>query len=188
MAPTEWDGATFEAHRPLLFSIAYRIDGAEAEDVVGRGSGRQDEHAGPPRAYSRPLCGCASTVRRANGTLRYPFGLRAVGRTESGIVSWRSDGIPACWGSWRRPSARGHLLRSQDRQEDRGEWRSPRAPGCASRPRFTYRVAVEEIGSARHGQHRELMACWHADATLRRRWQRQGTAAPAQPRGSSPSS
>jgi hypothetical protein len=25
MAATDWDEATFEAHRPLLFSIAYRI-------------------------------------------------------------------------------------------------------------------------------------------------------------------
>ena len=36
MAATDWDGATFEAHRPLLFSIAYRMLGSasEAEDVV----------------------------------------------------------------------------------------------------------------------------------------------------------
>jgi RNA polymerase sigma-70 factor (ECF subfamily) len=36
MAATDWDAATFEAHRPLLFSIAYRMLGSvsEAEDVV----------------------------------------------------------------------------------------------------------------------------------------------------------
>ena len=36
MAVTEWDGATFEAHRPLLFSIAYRMLGCAsgAEDVI----------------------------------------------------------------------------------------------------------------------------------------------------------
>ena len=35
MAETDWDQATFEAHRPLLFSIAYRMLGSasEAEDV-----------------------------------------------------------------------------------------------------------------------------------------------------------
>ena len=36
MAATDWDEAAFEAHRPLLFSIAYRMLGSvsEAEDVV----------------------------------------------------------------------------------------------------------------------------------------------------------
>src|SRR5215468_2900166 len=36
MATTDWDAAAFEAHRPLLFSIAYRMLGsaAEAEDVL----------------------------------------------------------------------------------------------------------------------------------------------------------
>jgi RNA polymerase sigma-70 factor (ECF subfamily) len=36
MSATDWDGSTFEAHRPLLFSIAYRMLGSasEAEDVV----------------------------------------------------------------------------------------------------------------------------------------------------------
>ena len=47
MATTEWDGATFEAHRPLLFSIAYRMLGSasEAEDVVQDAwlRARQDE-------------------------------------------------------------------------------------------------------------------------------------------------
>src|SRR5690606_29832148 len=36
MAAIDWDGTTFEAQRPLLFSIAYRMLGSasEAEDVV----------------------------------------------------------------------------------------------------------------------------------------------------------
>src|ERR1700750_1193992 len=36
MAGTDWDGETFEQHRPLLFSIAYRMLGSasDAEDVV----------------------------------------------------------------------------------------------------------------------------------------------------------
>jgi RNA polymerase sigma-70 factor (ECF subfamily) len=36
MASIDWDEAVFEAHRPVLFSIAYRILGSaiEAEDVV----------------------------------------------------------------------------------------------------------------------------------------------------------
>lgn len=49
MAATHWDEATFEAHRPLLFSIAYRMLGSasEAEDVVQDAWVRalQDEHA-----------------------------------------------------------------------------------------------------------------------------------------------
>jgi RNA polymerase sigma-70 factor (ECF subfamily) len=49
MAATDWDDATFEAHRPLLFSIAYRMLGSasEAEDVVQDTwlRARQDEHA-----------------------------------------------------------------------------------------------------------------------------------------------
>jgi RNA polymerase sigma-70 factor (ECF subfamily) len=49
MAVAEWDGATFEAHRQLLFSIAYRMLGSssEAEDVVQDAWLRasQDEHA-----------------------------------------------------------------------------------------------------------------------------------------------
>jgi RNA polymerase sigma-70 factor (ECF subfamily) len=48
MAP-DWDGAAFEAHRPLMFSIAYRMLGsaAEAEDVVQDAwlRARQDEDA-----------------------------------------------------------------------------------------------------------------------------------------------
>jgi RNA polymerase sigma-70 factor (ECF subfamily) len=49
MAATDWDGGAFEAHRPLLFSIAYRMLGSasEAEDVVQDAwlRARQDEHA-----------------------------------------------------------------------------------------------------------------------------------------------
>src|SRR3954467_420389 len=48
MAATEWDGPTFEPHRPLLFSIAYRMLGsvAEAEDVLQDAwiRARQDAH------------------------------------------------------------------------------------------------------------------------------------------------
>ena len=57
MAATDWDEAAFEAHRPLLFSIAYRMLGStsEAEDVVQEAWLRacQDEHADirSPRAY-----------------------------------------------------------------------------------------------------------------------------------------
>jgi RNA polymerase sigma-70 factor (ECF subfamily) len=49
MARIDWDGSTFEAHRPLLFSIAYRMLGSasEAEDVVQDVwlRARQDGHA-----------------------------------------------------------------------------------------------------------------------------------------------
>jgi RNA polymerase sigma-70 factor (ECF subfamily) len=49
MAVTGWDGSTFEAHRPLLFSIAYRMLGSasDAEDVVQDAwlRAHQDEHA-----------------------------------------------------------------------------------------------------------------------------------------------
>jgi RNA polymerase sigma-70 factor (ECF subfamily) len=43
MAATDWDEATFEAYRPLLFSIAYRMPGSasDAEDVI------QDLRASP---------------------------------------------------------------------------------------------------------------------------------------------
>jgi RNA polymerase sigma-70 factor (ECF subfamily) len=57
MAAAEWDGATFEAHRPLLFSIAYRMLGSasEAEDVLQDAwlRARQDEDTDirSPRAY-----------------------------------------------------------------------------------------------------------------------------------------
>src|SRR5438045_2868431 len=49
MRQTDGDDATFEAHRPLLFSIAYRMLGSatDAEDVVQDAwlRARQDEHA-----------------------------------------------------------------------------------------------------------------------------------------------
>lgn len=57
MTATEWDAPTFEPHRPLLFSIAYRMLGSatEAEDVVQNPwiRARHDEHADirSPRAY-----------------------------------------------------------------------------------------------------------------------------------------
>src|SRR5690349_1576291 len=57
MAVTDWNEATFETYRPLLFSIAYRMLGSasEAEDVVQDAwlRARQDEHADvrSPRAY-----------------------------------------------------------------------------------------------------------------------------------------
>ena len=49
MAAADWDGAVFETHRPLLFSIAYRMLGsaADAEDVVQDAwlRARKDEQA-----------------------------------------------------------------------------------------------------------------------------------------------
>jgi RNA polymerase sigma-70 factor, ECF subfamily len=57
MGASNWDGAAFEAHRPLLFSIAYRLLGSasEAEDVVQDAwlRARQDEQSvvGSARAY-----------------------------------------------------------------------------------------------------------------------------------------
>src|SRR5690606_12654640 len=49
MYTTDWDGASFESYRPLLFAIAYRMLGSvsEAEDVVQDAwlRARQDEHA-----------------------------------------------------------------------------------------------------------------------------------------------
>jgi RNA polymerase sigma-70 factor (ECF subfamily) len=49
MGASNWDGAAFEAHRPLLFSIAYRMLGSasEAEDVVQDAwlRARQDEQS-----------------------------------------------------------------------------------------------------------------------------------------------
>ena len=49
MGATDWNETAFEAHRPLLFSIAYRMLGSasEAEDVVQDAwlRARQDEQA-----------------------------------------------------------------------------------------------------------------------------------------------
>ena len=81
MAVTDWDGATFEAHRPLLFSIAYRMLGSasEAEDVVQDAwlRARQDEQADvrSVRAYLTTIVTrlCIDHLRSAERTrLEYP--------------------------------------------------------------------------------------------------------------------
>jgi RNA polymerase sigma-70 factor, ECF subfamily len=81
MAATEWDGATFEAHRPLLFSIAYRMLGSasEAEDVMQDAwlRARQDEHVDirSPRAYLTTIVTrlCIDHLRSAERTrMEYP--------------------------------------------------------------------------------------------------------------------
>ena len=81
MAVADWDGATFEAHRPLLFSIAYRMLGSasEAEDVVQDAwlRARQDEQADvrSVRAYLTTIVTrlCIDHLRSAERTrLEYP--------------------------------------------------------------------------------------------------------------------
>jgi DNA-directed RNA polymerase specialized sigma24 family protein len=81
MPATDWDGATFEAHRPLLFSIAYRMLGSasEAEDVIQDAwlRARQDEHADvrSPRAYLTTIVTrlCIDHLRSAERTrMEYP--------------------------------------------------------------------------------------------------------------------
>jgi RNA polymerase sigma-70 factor (ECF subfamily) len=81
MAATDWDAATFEAHRPLLFSIAYRMLGSvsEAEDVVQDAwlRARQDEHADvrSARAYLTTIVTrlCIDHLRSAERTrMEYP--------------------------------------------------------------------------------------------------------------------
>jgi RNA polymerase sigma-70 factor, ECF subfamily len=81
MTAHRWDGPTFEPHRPLLFSIAYRMLGSatEAEDVVQDAwiRARQDEHADvrSPRAYLTTIVTrlCIDHLRRAERTrLEYP--------------------------------------------------------------------------------------------------------------------
>ena len=81
MAATDWDEATFEAHRPLLFSIAYRMLGSasEAEDVMQDAWLRalQDEHADvrSPRAYLTTIVTrlCIDHLRSAERTrVEYP--------------------------------------------------------------------------------------------------------------------
>jgi RNA polymerase sigma-70 factor (ECF subfamily) len=81
MAASDWDGAVFEAHRPLLFSIAYRMLGSatEAEDVVQDVwvRARQDEHADvrSARAYLTTIVTRLSIdrLRSADRTrLQYP--------------------------------------------------------------------------------------------------------------------
>ena len=78
---TLFDGATFEAHRPLLFSIAYRMLGSasEAEDVVQHSwlRERQDAHADvrSPRAYLATIVTrlCIDRLRSAERTrMEYP--------------------------------------------------------------------------------------------------------------------
>ena len=81
MAGIDWDESTFEAHRPLLFSIAYRMLGSasEAEDVVQDAwlRARQDEHADvrSPRAYLTTIVTrlCIDHLRSAERTrMVYP--------------------------------------------------------------------------------------------------------------------
>jgi RNA polymerase sigma-70 factor, ECF subfamily len=81
MAATEWDAATFGAHRPLLFSIAYRMLGSasEAEDIIQDAwlRARQDEHADvrSPRAYLTTIVTrlCIDRLRSAERTrMEYP--------------------------------------------------------------------------------------------------------------------
>ncbi len=81
MSASDWDGRTFEAHRPLLFSIAYRMLGSasEAEDVVQDAwlRARQDEHADirSARAYLTTIVTrlCIDHLRSAERTrLEYP--------------------------------------------------------------------------------------------------------------------
>jgi RNA polymerase sigma-70 factor (ECF subfamily) len=81
MAATDWDEATFEAHRPRLFSIAYRMLGSasEAEDVVQDAWLRacQDEHTDirSPRAYLTTIVTrlCIDHLRSAERTrMEYP--------------------------------------------------------------------------------------------------------------------
>ncbi|HEV3063293.1 MAG TPA: RNA polymerase sigma-70 factor [Vicinamibacterales bacterium] len=81
MAAADWDEATFEAHRPLLFSIAYRMLGSasEAEDVIQDAWLRasQDAHADirSPRAYLTTIVTrlCIDHLRSAERTrMEYP--------------------------------------------------------------------------------------------------------------------
>src|SRR6476619_2288365 len=81
MAATDWNEATFEAHRPLLFSIAYRMLGSasEAEDIVQDTwlRARQDQQADvrSPRAYLTTIVTrlCIDHLRSAERTrMEYP--------------------------------------------------------------------------------------------------------------------
>ena len=81
MATIDWNETTFEAHRPLLFSIAYRMLGSasEAEDVIQDAwlRARQDEHADvrSPRAYLTTIVTrlCIDHLRSAERTrMEYP--------------------------------------------------------------------------------------------------------------------
>jgi RNA polymerase sigma-70 factor (ECF subfamily) len=77
----EWDGPTFEAHRPLLFSIAYRMLGSasEAEDVIQdawlRAHQDVDADVRSPRAYLTTIVTrlCIDHLRSAEHTrMVYP--------------------------------------------------------------------------------------------------------------------
>jgi RNA polymerase sigma-70 factor (ECF subfamily) len=76
MAAADWDEAAFEAHRPLLFSIAYRMLGSasEAEDVLQDVCLRalQDQHTDirSPRAYLTTIVTrlCIDRLRSAERT------------------------------------------------------------------------------------------------------------------------
>jgi RNA polymerase sigma-70 factor (ECF subfamily) len=81
MAVTDWDAAAFDAHRSLLFSIAYRMLGSasEAEDVMQDAWLRalQDEDADvrSPRAYLTTIVTrlCIDRLRSAERTrVEYP--------------------------------------------------------------------------------------------------------------------
>ncbi len=81
MAVMEWNGPTFEAYRPLLFSIAYRMLGSasEADDVLQDAwlRARQDEDADvrSPRAYLTTIVTrlCIDHLRSAERTrMEYP--------------------------------------------------------------------------------------------------------------------
>jgi RNA polymerase sigma-70 factor (ECF subfamily) len=81
MAATEWDGPTFEAHRPLLFSIAYRMLGSasEAEDVIQdtwvRAHQAEDRNVRSPRAYLTTIVTrlCIDHLRSSERTrMEYP--------------------------------------------------------------------------------------------------------------------
>jgi RNA polymerase sigma-70 factor (ECF subfamily) len=81
MASTEWDETTFETHRPLLFSIAYRMLGSasEAEDVVQdawlRASQDLQADVRSPRAYLTTIVTrlCIDHLRSAERTrMEYP--------------------------------------------------------------------------------------------------------------------
>jgi RNA polymerase sigma-70 factor (ECF subfamily) len=81
MTATEWDDATFETHRPLLFSIAYRMLGSasEAEDIVQDAwlRARQDDGADirSARAYLTTIVTrlCIDHLRSAERTrMEYP--------------------------------------------------------------------------------------------------------------------
>jgi RNA polymerase sigma-70 factor (ECF subfamily) len=81
MATTEWNEATFETYRPLLFSMAYRMLGSasEAEDVVQDAwlRARQGERADirSPRAYLTTIVTrlCIDHLRSAERTrMEYP--------------------------------------------------------------------------------------------------------------------